>query len=136
MSADTDTLIHRYYDAFNRQDMPAFLALLTDDVIHDINQGGSETGKAAFSAFMDRMNAHYREEIVDIVVLGQDNGERAAAEFTVVGQYLKTDEDLPEATGQTYRLRAGAFFDVRDGKIARVTNYYNLPDWVAQVSQS
>ncbi len=27
----------------------------------------------------------------------------------------------------------GAFFDIRDGKIARVTNYYNLQDWIAQV---
>ena len=30
-------------------------------------------------------------------------------------------------------LPGGAFFDVRDGKIARVTNYYNLDDWIAQV---
>jgi limonene-1,2-epoxide hydrolase len=25
-------------------------------------------------------------------------------------------------------------FEVRDGRIARVTNYYNLEDWIAQVS--
>ena len=24
---------------------------------------------------------------------------------------------------------------VRDGKVARITNYYNLQDWIAQVSQ-
>jgi steroid delta-isomerase-like uncharacterized protein len=40
---------------------------------------------------------------------------------------------LPEANGQTYRLPAGAFFDIREGKVARVTNYYNLGDWIAQV---
>ena len=40
----TESVIRAYYDAFNRGDMPAFLALLTDDVIHDINQGVRETG--------------------------------------------------------------------------------------------
>ena len=41
---------------------------------------------------------------------------------------------LPEAKGQTYILPAGAFFDLRDGKVARVTTFYNLADWVRQVS--
>ena len=38
-------------------------------------------------------------------------------------------EDVP-----TYILPAGTFFAIRDGKIARVTTYYNLTDWIAQVS--
>ena len=41
---------------------------------------------------------------------------------------------LPEARGQTYILPAGAFFDLKDGKISRVTTFYNLRDWIAQVS--
>jgi ketosteroid isomerase-like protein len=41
---------------------------------------------------------------------------------------------MPEARGQRYRLPAGAFFEIRDGKIARVTTTYNLRDWIAQVS--
>jgi steroid delta-isomerase-like uncharacterized protein len=61
------------------------------------------------------------------------DGARAAAEFTVLGEYLATDEGLPPAKGQRYRLNAGAFFAVRDGKVARVTNYYNLQDWIRQV---
>jgi len=61
------------------------------------------------------------------------DGTQAAAEFTVLGEYISTDEGLPPASGQTYRLNAGAFFVVRDGKVARVTNYYNLQDWLRQV---
>jgi steroid delta-isomerase-like uncharacterized protein len=129
----TAELIRQYYAAFNRQDMDAFLSLLTDDVIHDINQGGRETGRAAFAAFMQRMNTNYREQIVDLTVMVTPDGQRAAAEFTVLGEYLATDEGLPPARGQKYRLPAGAFFDVRDGRIARVSNYYNLNDWLAQV---
>jgi steroid delta-isomerase-like uncharacterized protein len=126
-------LIHRYYAAFNAGEWNSFFALLTDDVAHDINQGGRETGLAAFHAFIDRMNVSYRERIVDIVISVSQDGRRAAAEYVVLGTYLKTDEGLPEAKGQTYRLPGGAFFDLRDGKVARVSNYYNLQDWLRQV---
>lgn len=128
-----DTLLQAYYDAFERQDMDAFLALLTDDVVHDLNQGGRELGREAFARFMERMNARYRECITDLVTLSNADGTRAAAEFTVRGEYLSTDEGLPEASGQTYELRAGAFFELRDGRVARVTNHYDLQDWIRQV---
>ncbi|MDR3385777.1 MAG: ketosteroid isomerase-related protein [Rudaea sp.] len=127
-------LVQSYYAAFNAGDMQTFADLLTDDVIHDINQGARETGKAAFHAFMQKMNGAYRERLSDISILANADGSRASAEFVVHGQYLRTDEGLPPARGQKYRLSAGAFFDIRDGRIARITNYYNLPDWIAQVS--
>ncbi|WP_031432705.1 ketosteroid isomerase-related protein [Methylomarinum vadi] len=127
-------LIKQYYQAFNDGDMETFLSLLADDVVHDVNQGGREQGKEAFARFMDKMNHHYREQLVEMVVMANEEGTRGAAEFVVLGEYLNTDEGLPEAKGQKYRLPAGAFFDIREGKVARVTNYYNLEDWVAQVS--
>ena len=129
-AADT---IRAYYDAFNAGDMDRFLALLTDDVAHDINQGARQTGKEAFAKFMDHMNRCYKEELTDMVVMVNADGTRGAAEFIVSGTYLATDEGLPEANGQTYRLPAGAFFEIRDGKVARISNYYSLPDWIAQV---
>jgi steroid delta-isomerase-like uncharacterized protein len=125
--------IKAYYDAFNAGDMQAFLALLDDNVVHGINQGGDQVGKAAFATFMDHMNRCYKETLTDIVIMQNGDGTRGAAEFVVNGQYLVTDEGLPEAKGQTYRLPAGAFFEIRDGRVARITNHYNLNDWIAQV---
>jgi steroid delta-isomerase-like uncharacterized protein len=133
MTEQTRGLIERYYAAFNAGDMDAFLGMLTEDVVHDVNQGLREHGREAFVAFMQRMNRSYREQIADLVVLAEPSGRRAAAEFTVLGEYLATDAGLPEANGQTYRLPAGAFFEIRGGQVARVTNYYNLQDWLAQV---
>lgn len=127
------SLIQRYYQTFNTGDREAFLALLTDDVVHDINQGGSEHGIEAFRTFLQRMDRSYREQVEDLVAMTSEDGTRGAAEFYIRGQYLATDEGLPPATGQTYHLRVGAFFDLKDGKVARVTNYYNLQDWIAQV---
>jgi steroid delta-isomerase-like uncharacterized protein len=129
----TTTLILDYYAAFNRGDWAAMLALLTDDVAHDLNQGPRETGRDAFAAFLARMDRSYREQLRDIVVMAAPDGVRAAAEYVVHGEYLIADEGLPPAHGQRYVLPGGAFFDIRDGKIARVTNFYNLEDWIAQV---
>ena len=126
-------LVLNYYAAFNRGDWDGMLALLSDDVVHDLNQGARETGRKAFAAFLARMNASYREQLRDVVVLASLDGNRAAAEYIVHGQYHSTDEGLPPANGQTYVLPGGAFFEIRGDRIARVTNYYNLQDWLRQV---
>jgi steroid delta-isomerase-like uncharacterized protein len=134
--SQAEALIRRYYDAFNAGDADGFLDLLTDDVVHDINQGGRETGRPAFAAFVSRMTRCYRERIVGLVVMTETSGTHAAAEFIVQGEYLDSDEGMPPAHGQRYVLPAGAFFGLRDGKIARVSNFYNLQDWLLQVSPS
>lgn len=132
--SDAVALIERYYAAFNRGDWNAMLDCLAEDVAHDTNQGGRDVGRDAFRAFLGRMERSYREQLKDIVVMASADGRRAAAEYVVHGEYLADDEGLPPARGQRYVLPGGAFFDVRDGKLARVTNYYNLNDWIAQVS--
>lgn len=128
-------LIETYYRAFNARDYPSMLSTLADDVAHDVNQGARQLGRAHFEAFLQRMDESYREQLVDLVIMADPSGSRFAAEFTVLGTYLRADAGLPEARGQSYKLPAGAFLEVRNGKIARVTTYYNLSDWLAQVSE-
>ena len=135
MNTTAHAVIAAYYAAFNAGDIPAFLDLLTDDVRHDINQSSTETGRQAFAAFLQEMNRCYKETITDIVILDDASGTRAAAEFMVQGEYLHAQNGLPPARNQKYTLPAGAFFTLRDGKISRISNYYNLPDWLAQVSK-
>lgn len=132
----TAALIRRYFDAFNAGDGDGMIACLTADVIHDVNQGERRHGLDRFRAFNARMSHHYKERLEDVVVMVSRDGARAAAEFNVHGVYLNTDEGLPAAKGQTYVLPAGTFFAIRDGKIARVTTYYNLTDWITQVADA
>lgn len=129
------TTVRAYYDAFNRGDREGMLALLSDDVIHDINQGAREVGVDAFRRFLAHMDRCYRERVEDLVVMVDATGTRAAAELTIVGAYLHDDEGLPPARGQTYRLPVvAALAASSDGaRIGRVSNYYNLADWIAQV---
>ena len=126
--ASTADIVRAYYDRFNAGDWEGMLALLAEDVAHDLNHGDREIGRDAFRAFLKRMEGSYKERLENIVILGE--GARVAAEYLVAGKYIKTDEGLPPATGQTYRLPGGAFFDVAGGRITRVTNYYNLDQWL------
>lgn len=125
--------IERYYACFNANDHEGMLSVLAEQVQHDINQGGSEIGKDAFRQFLKRMDHHYQERVVDLVVMASADGRRGAAEFRILGRYLRTDDGLPEANGQTYDLPVGAFFALEHGLITRVSNYYNLKDWISQV---
>lgn len=133
MTYTTHTLIELYFDAFNRGDAEGMLDCLAEDVAHDVNQGDTRRGKPAFAEFCAHMARCYAERLEDMVILVAPDGARAAAEFTVHGTYLATDEGLPEAEGQIYALPAGSFFAIADGKITRVTTYYNLGEWTRQV---
>jgi steroid delta-isomerase-like uncharacterized protein len=132
--SDAIAVLTRYFDAFNAGDTDGMLAELADDVAHHVNEGQVRVGKALFAEFCAHMSRCYRETLTDIVIFGNDDGTRAAAEFTVNGTYLETDEGLPDALGQTYVLPAGSFMTLSGGKITRVTTYYNLADWMRQVS--
>lgn len=127
-------IVSRYYAAFNAKDWQGMAACLADDFSHDVNEGSRRDGKAKFAEFLAHMDRCYDEHLSGIAVMTNPAGDRAAAEFIVSGTYKETDAGLPPARGQKYRLPAGAFFEVADGKIRRVTTYYNLTDWIAQVS--
>ncbi len=129
----TDT-IARYFAAFNAGDTETMLDCLDEQIAHHVNEGKIRVGKEKFAEFCAHMDRCYKEELTDMVIFSAAGGSRAAAEFIVNGTYLQTDEGLPQAKGQTYRLPAGSFFELKDGKISRVTTYYNLADWIAQVS--
>lgn len=128
---DTSALIRAYFHAFNDHDAESLLALLDENVRHDINEGNTEYGVDAFRKFKAHMDDCYREQITDLVVMV--NGERGAAEFTCSGKYLKTDGSLPPATGQEYSIWAAAFFEVSKGKITRITSCYNLKNWIQAI---
>ena len=132
--ADARTVISRYFDAFNAGDTGAMLDCLAPDVAHHVNEGGVRLGKVKFAEFCAHMSHCYRETLTDRVVFASEDGTRGAAEYIVNGTYLNTDAGLPEARGQTYRLPAGSFFSLEDGRITRVVTYYNLNDWIRQVS--
>lgn len=130
----TRTLLDTYYRALNTQDWETLLSLLADEVILDVDEGRREVGRTAVAEFMRHKAACCREQVCDIHIMISEECSRAAVEYTVCGTYAADFYNLPAASGQTYRLSGGSFFDIRSGKIIRISCYRNLQDWTAQLS--
>lgn len=70
------------------------------------------------------------------------DGHRADAEYVVHGAYIAADagpstgsrQAMVPARWQDYVLPGGAFFDIRDGCIQRISSCSNLQEWISQVS--
>ncbi len=131
----TRQITEAYYQAFNRKDYPAMLALVADDVVHEPNQGTPRKGKTLFEQFVQHMHECYDETLKDLLYFeAPDQPAQAAVRFVVHGRYLKGEEGLPEAKGQKYVLPAAAFLEVSDGKIVRIATFYNLEEWIQLVA--
>ncbi len=128
--------LRAYYAAFNAKDWEGMFACVHGDVEHHPNQGAARDGKAAFRDFVLHNAKAYDEKLTDVMLFASEDGLRAAAEFKVNGTYLEADPGFPAAHGQTYTLPCGAFFAFKDGLIVRISNYYNLEDWLSQVRGS
>ncbi len=128
-------IVAQYYQAFNDKDWNKMLSLVDENIQHDSNQGTTSYGIENFKKFVKKMEVAYNEELTEMVLMSEPTNTRVAAEFIVNGTYLETDEGLPIAKGQKYVLPAGAFLEVRNEKITRVTTYYNLELWIELVSQ-
>lgn len=127
-------IVQTYYLHFNNKNWQGMLDLLHPEIKHEANQGDTRVGKELFTEFLAHMERCYDEHLTNMVFFAEPKNERVAVEFVVNGNYISTDSDLPEAKGQKYVLPAGAFLEVKDGKIARVTTYYNLPLWMEMVT--
>ena len=112
------------------------------DLVH-AELGGGRLGE--FIAAADRMGWNHGCDVNklmdaadDIVRPLQDrpvrvDRDRAAAARQLLARHPELLAGLPAARGQTYTLPAGTFFELRHGRIARVTTCYNLADWSRQV---
>lgn len=127
-------VMERYFAAFNSAEIPAMLDCLDENIVHYVNEGAPRVGKRAFESFCVHMNRCYKEHLTDMVLFISEDGTRGAAEFRVSGTYLQSDDGLPKAHGQSYDLPAGSFFSLKEDKITRVVTYYNLAEWIRQVS--
>lgn len=127
-------LIRQYYDSFNQKNWKQFFNLLDDNIVHEVNEGDKEVGKARFQKFLDRMNTSYDEQINNVIIYEADIKNLFAVQYIVSGTYLKTDPGLPEARGQKYEVKGAAFFEIEEGKIKVITNYYNLNEWLSLIN--
>lgn len=131
---DSKSIIQNYYKHFNSKNYAEMLNTLSENIIHEVNQGKERHGKKLFADFLQHMDTCYDENLTEIFIYQTQDPSRIAAEFIVNGTYKRTDSGLPEARNQKYSLPAAAFFTIKNEKIEKIVTYYNLPKWVELVS--
>jgi ketosteroid isomerase-like protein len=115
-AAATLAVVHRFNEAFNRHDVPAIMALMTDDVVFDATRpppdGERIVSQAPVRAYWEQFFAR-----------------SPAARFETEEQFAVGDRCVVRWTyhwvrdGTPGRVRGVDLFRVRDGKVAEKLSY-------------
>jgi ketosteroid isomerase-like protein len=111
-ATDTQTVIDRFNDAFNRHDVDAVMALMTDDVLFENTSpppdGERYEGQEAVRAFWEQFFA------------GSPHAHSTAEDTAVMGDRAAVRWRYDWGSGH---IRGIDLFRVRDGKVAEKLSY-------------
>lgn len=126
-------LIDRFFAALEAHEGPALESLLAPDIVYDPAHGGRTVGRDAFRRAMAEQASSLAAVFADRALMVAAEGHRAAVECTMRGVYRRSLDGLPEARGQSFSLPAGVFFELENGRIARVSIFVRERDWLQQL---
>lgn len=130
----TEELIQIYYQEFNKRDVAELLKTLHPEIIHTTFAGNTEIGLDAFQKYIEMAFRCVNETVSNVIILKSDDGRYASAQVKCDGEYIKTAYNYPEARNQKYCVECHSFFEIKDGLIYKLNNYFNEKDWLAQIS--
>jgi steroid delta-isomerase-like uncharacterized protein len=132
ITTDIKSLVLDWTDAYNRGDADAAASFMSEDcVVLNLGTGQRTTGRAAYRETVEMALTAFsdlRFEKTTFVV----DGAAFATEWTMSGVHTGDLPGLP-ATGRSFRVPGATVGEVRDGKLARVTEYTNMADFLTQV---
>ncbi len=123
-------VVQQYYEAFNKKDIDAILALCVENVQNDPNQGDPQVGKDKLKAFLETAWAHFDEQVSELVIMANADQSKIATEYLVKGTYYNSKPNLFPATNQYYEIYPTTVFTIKNGKITRMTRHYNTKQWL------
>jgi steroid delta-isomerase-like uncharacterized protein len=118
-------LVHRaLFDVWNRRAYEEFSELLTDDTtFEDATVGAPLRGVDAYRRFAEGYGSAFPDARF---TLGEPlaGGGRVVSEWTVTGTHRGTLAGLAP-TGRRVTVRGATVTELRDGKVARIANYWD-----------
>lgn len=119
-------LLQKVYGLWNDRDLDGALDLATDDIeIRLVALGQTLTGREGFRRFMERFataSSDMRKHVTNQVT----SEEQVVSEFTLRGTHdgpLRTLSGEMPPTGRPIDLNVIEVIGIRDGRIARISNY-------------
>jgi uncharacterized protein (TIGR02246 family) len=116
-------VVARFNEAFNRHDIEAVMALMTDDVVFENTSGGRFEGQEAVRAVLARA--------FELMLTGWFETEKTIAlgDHVVVLWLYAFDRRDPERG----HIRGADIFRVRDGRVAEKLSYVKSEDFVQKL---
>lgn len=124
-----------YYMAYNKADVEGQTKLMTDDMIYHSNSDKIRVGKDAYHKYTVGLFKEIDEKCIDIKYFVDEAQGVVTAQSRVEGKYVTSSEGLPKAKGQKYNIPVVEVFEIKDGKIKKLTTYYNEDLWKTQISK-
>jgi steroid delta-isomerase-like uncharacterized protein len=126
-------LIEEWAAAWSSHDPERLLALFADDAMYEEVAGGLVfRGKEEIGGYIQTNLTGFPDVTVTLHT-GFSVGDWAAAEWVYAGTFTGPFPGLPEPTGNTFALRGATIYELRDGKIVRNSDYYDLVSFTTQL---
>jgi steroid delta-isomerase-like uncharacterized protein len=123
--SDVATLVRRYVERYNSNDVDGMLDCCSDDVVFETvqNPGGAMklAGKDSVREVLEATTRAFRERRHELVRLIVD-GERAAAE-TVFSGVAAAELSETVRPGDHVSIRGATIFELRGDRLARICDY-------------
>jgi steroid delta-isomerase-like uncharacterized protein len=125
---DNTAVVRALFDAFNEGDMARAAATVTDDFeLVDLAAGQTFHGRDGCRQWLETFKMALPDARTEVVNLVGD-GDRVASEHigrgTQTGPFVTPAGAIPP-TGRQIELRIGEFYELREGKIAKLHAYYD-----------
>lgn len=123
--SDVATLVRRYVERYNSNDVDGMLDCCADDVVFETvtNPGGSIrlSGKSEMREVIEATTRAFRERRHEVVTILVD-GQRAAAE-TVFSGVAAAELGQHVRPGEHVSIRGATMFELKDNKLSRICDY-------------
>jgi steroid delta-isomerase-like uncharacterized protein len=136
MSDQIEEMLRNENAAWNAHDVERIAAFYTDDCFkEDIAVGKATHGKEEMKALIGGAFTAMPDMKIELLTL-LHRGEWAATEWTMSGSYSRDYPGFPLAAGRRFSVRGASIMELRDGKISRISDYWNYASFLQQVSST
>jgi steroid delta-isomerase-like uncharacterized protein len=121
-------------DAWTVHDTEKILALCTDDCVYeDVTMGVVNRGKAELKGFVAAIFGAIPDFEMKLIS-GFTAGNWGGAEWSMSGTHKGNLPGLP-ATGKRFSVRGSSICELRDGKIKRNSDYWDMVTLLKQIGR-
>jgi steroid delta-isomerase-like uncharacterized protein len=129
----TETIIKEWYDAWNSHDGEKVSRFYTDDCIYeDMGSGRVYRGPQEVGASVEDMTTSFPDFKLE-AKQSINTGNWSASEWVLTGTFAHSNIPNMPATGKSFSVRGASVCELRDSKIRRHSDYWNMATFLQQV---